>query len=88
MTKPAELEKAVGEVRNDEKWREPIMTLEMLINDRLHAAVKEARSEGESGEKRKTVIRMLEAGLPEDSILVATGLTSEEVDQIRKESMQ
>ena len=84
----AELEKAVGEVRNDEKWREPIMTLEMLINDRLHAAVKEARSEGESGEKRKTVIRMLEAGLPEDSILVATGLTSEEVDQIRKESMQ
>ena len=76
------------------------MTLEMLINDRLHAAVKEARSEGkaegiseglskgESGEKRKTVIRMLEAGLPEDSILVATGLTSEEVDQIRKESMQ
>ena len=92
----AELEKAVGEVRNDEKWREPIMTLEMLINDRLHAAVKEARSEGkaegmsegESGEKRKTVIRMLEAGLPEDSILVATGLTSEEVDQIRKESMK
>ena len=80
------------------------MTLEMLINDRLHAAVKEARSEGkaegisegileglskgESGEKRKTVIRMLEAGLPEDSILVATGLTSEEVDQIRKESMK
>ena len=72
------------------------MTLEMLINDRLHAAVKEARSEGkaegmsegESGEKRKTVIRMLEAGLPEDSILVATGLTSKEVDQIRKESMQ
>ena len=38
--------------------------------------------------KRKIVIRMLEAGLPEDSILVATGLTSEEVDQIRKESMQ
>ena len=84
----AELEKAVGEVRNDEKWREPIMTLEMLINDRLHAAVKEARSEGleegEAGEKKKTVIRMLNAGLPEETILVATGLTSEEVDLIRK----
>ncbi|MBR6173282.1 MAG: Rpn family recombination-promoting nuclease/putative transposase [Eubacterium sp.] len=105
----AELDKAVGEVRNDEKWREPIMTLEMLINDRLHAAVKEARSEGLAegrtegraeglvegkaegltegrfDEKKKTVIRMLNAGITEDMIQVATGLTSEEVDLIRKE---
>ena len=109
----AELDKAVGEVRNDEKWREPIMTLEMLINDRLHAAVKEARSEGLAegrvegraegraeglvegkaegltegrfDEKKETVIRMLNAGIAEDTILVATGLTSEEVDLIRKE---
>jgi len=41
-----ELDSAVAEVRTNEKWRKPIMTMEMLIRDREHAAKNEGRIEG------------------------------------------
>ena len=41
-----ELDSAVAEVRTNEKWRKPIMTMEMLIRDRENAAKNEGREEG------------------------------------------
>ena len=81
-----ELHQAVVEVRTDDKRREPIMTWEMLKNDVAYAARKEGleegraegRTEGASEEKRETVFRMRHAGISDDIIMTATGLSEEE----------
>jgi len=93
-----ELQQAVVEVRTDDKWREPIMTWEMLKNDVAYAARKEGlekgrvegraegRAEGEiigaSKEKTETAFRMRKAGKPVEDILIATGMTEKELRAI------
>ena len=74
-----ELDEAVAEVRSDDKWREPIMTWEMLKEDIAYAAREEGRTEGVSQEKKETVRRMLQAGKNVDDICIATGLTEKEL---------
>ena len=77
-------------MRTDDKWREPIMTWEMLKNDVAYAAKKEGleegraegRLEGASEEKRETVFRMQKAGKSVEDILIATGMTEEELKSI------
>ena len=88
-----ELDSAVAEVRSNEKWRKPIMTLEMLIKDSNRVAAQKAMEEGvekgiEKGieqEQRDTVSRMLAAGMSEETIMVATALSPEELHQVVKE---
>ena len=74
------------EVRTDDKWREPIMTWEMLKNDVANAARKEGleegRAEGRSEEKTETVLRMQKAGKSVEDIMIATGMTEEEIRSI------
>ena len=41
-----ELDDAVAEVRNDDKWREPIMTVEMMLEDCAYDAREKGREEG------------------------------------------
>ena len=101
-----ELHQAVVEVRTDDKWREPIMTWEMLKNDVAYEARKEGLEEGRaegreeglaegrteglaegeligaSKEKTETVLRMQKAGKSLEDILIATGMTEEEVKSI------
>ncbi len=101
-----ELHQAVVEVRTDDRWREPIMTWEMLKNDVANAARKggleqgrtEGRAEGRaeglaegqakgeiigaSKEKTETVLRMQKAGKSLEDIMIATGMTEEEVRSI------
>ncbi|MCR4838412.1 MAG: hypothetical protein K5897_05695, partial [Eubacterium sp.] len=89
-----ELHQAVVEVRTDDKWREPIMTWEMLKNDVANAARKEGleegraegraegREEGRSEEKTETVLRMQKAGKSVEDIMIATGMTEEEIRSI------
>ena len=59
------------------------MTWEMLKNDVAYAARKEGleegRAEGASEEKRETVFRMRHAGISDDIIMTATGLSEEEL---------
>jgi len=79
-------------VRTDDKWREPIMTWEMLKNDVAYAARKEGleegRAEGEkigaSKEKTETALRMRHAGISDDIIMTATGLSEEELRSFEK----
>jgi len=95
-----ELDEAVREVRTNEKWREPIMTVEMMLKDAAYEArmegiaegkeegkaegLAEGLAEGASMEKRETVKRMLEAGMAIESIRIATGLTEEEILSVQK----
>ena len=68
------------------------MTWEMLKNDVAYEARKkgleEGRVEGEligaSKEKTETVLRMQKAGKSVEDILIATGMTEEEVRSITK----
>ena len=84
-----ELDKAVGEVRRDERWRKPIMTVEMMISDAVQAARKESKAEGKAEgkaeEQKATVFRMLDAGMAEDIIRTATALTDEELRPLMEE---
>ncbi|MBR3538294.1 MAG: Rpn family recombination-promoting nuclease/putative transposase [Eubacterium sp.] len=81
-----ELDQAVAEVRTDEKWRKPIMTMEMYIKDRetiaksegIEEGIKEGVKQGIKDEQRATAFRMIAAGMPEESIRIATALTEEE----------
>ena len=41
-----ELDDAVAEVRSDDKWREPIMTVEMMLEDCAYDAREKGREEG------------------------------------------
>ena len=69
------------------------MTLEMLIKDSNRVAAQKAMEEGvekgiEKGieqEQRDTVSRMLAAGMSEETIMVATALSTEELHQVVKE---
>ena len=88
-----ELDQAVVEVRNNEKWRKPIMTVEMMIKDAVYAASKEAKAEGiaegkaegKADERKATVFRMLDANMTEDQIKIATALTEDELRPIVEE---
>ena len=78
-----ELQNAVVDVRSDEKWRESIMTLEMLKKDVAYDSrlqgLEEGRAEGVSSEKKETALRMFHAGKPMEDIMLATDLTEEEL---------
>ena len=90
-----ELHQAVVEVRTDDKWREPIMTWEMLKNDVAYAArnegLEEGRAEGRlegekigaSKEKTETALRMQKAGKSIEDILIATGMTEDELRALK-----
>ena len=72
------------------------MTWEMLKNDVAYAARREGleegraegraegRTEGASEEKRETVFRMRHAGISDDIIMTATGLSEEELRSFEK----
>ncbi len=91
-----ELDQAVREVRTNEKWREPIMTVEMMIKDAAYEAKEAGRAEGlaegkaeglaegASKEKRDTALRMLKAGMALDAIQIATDLSEEEILALQK----
>ena len=90
-----ELENAVADVRSNEKWRDSIMTLEMLKEDVAYDSrlqgLEEGRAEGKaeglaegkaagvSSEKKETALRMFRAGKPMEDIMLATALTEEEL---------
>lgn len=81
-----ELDQAVREVRTNEKWREPIMTVEMMLKDAAYEARMEGKAEGIAEGIHYTAKRMLEAGMPLESIRTATGLTDEEILKIQKDN--
>ncbi len=83
-----ELDTAVRDVRNNEKWRVEYMTLEMRYRELLEQGIDIGRSEGmEMGleqEKIQTVLRMLHAGkLSIEEIALYSGLTIEKVSELK-----
>ena len=85
-----ELDDAVAEVRSDDKWREPIMTVEMMLEDCAYDAREkgreEGRAEGTASEKKNTVLRMLAAGKEVEDIMLATELDRTEIDRLIREA--
>ena len=91
-----ELDQAVREVRTNEKWREPIMTVEMMIRDAAYEAKEAGRAEGlaegkveglaegASKEKCATALRMLKAGMKLEAVQIATDLSMEEILALQK----
>ena len=85
-----EVDEAVVEIQNDERWRESIMTVDQVIKDAANAAAEESRLQGielgENNTKRKTAIRMLKhGGFSDDVICEMADISSEELEKIKKE---
>ena len=86
-----EVDEAVVEIQNDERWRESIMTVDQIIKDAANAAAEEAAEKAsiEMAEtlkknKRETAIRMLNHGdFSNDIICEMVDITSDELKSIK-----
>ena len=79
-----ELEQEVEIVRNDDRWRQPIMTFEQLLKDCKYDT--ELRTRQDVTEE--VVHRMLDNNLPKDDIIKCTGITEEMFNQIKADHDQ
>jgi len=84
-----ELAEAVQSVRDNEKWRLDYMTLQMSYQEKFEQGVEQGIEQGieqgASQEKKKSAIRMIEAGkLSLDEIAIYSGLSLEQVLELQK----
>ena len=93
-----EVDKAVVEIQNDERWKESIMTVDQVIKDAANAAANEAAEkallqgieqaieQGEYNIKKETVIRMLKHGdFSDDVICEMVDISPENLEIIKKD---
>ena len=80
-----ELEKEMKSIRENEKWRLDYMTLQMSYQEKFEQGVEQGIEQGASQEKKKSAIRMIEAGkLSLDEIAIYSGLSLEQVLELQK----
>ena len=84
-----ELAEAVQSVRDNEKWRLDYMTLQMSYQEKFEQGVEQGIEQGieqgASQEKKKSAIRMIEAGkLSVEEIAIYSGLSLEQVLELQK----
>jgi len=89
-----EVDEAVVEIQNDERWRESIMTVDQVIKDAANAAAEESLTKGieigfdkgTKNNKRETAIRMLnQGGFSDDIICKMVDITSDELEIIKND---
>ena len=83
-----EVDKAVVEIQNDERWKGSIMTMDQVIKDAANEAAEEAAEEATEKtlkkNKRETAIRMLNHGdFSDDIICEMVDITSDELKSIK-----
>ena len=85
-----EVDKAVVEIQNDERWKESIMTVDQVIKDAANAAANEAAEEATEKtlkkNKRETAIRMLKhGGFSDDIICEMVDISAKDLEIIKKD---
>ena len=89
-----EVDEAVVEIQNDERWRESIMTVDQVIKDAANAAAEESLTKGieigfdkgTKNNKRETAMRMLNQGdFSDDIICKMVDITSDELEIIKND---
>ena len=87
-----ELDEAVIEIQNDERWRKSIMTVDQVIKDAANAAAEDALlrgieqgiEQGEAYSKRETALRMLKHGnLSDEFICEMADITPNELSELK-----
>lgn len=81
-----ELDEAVQSVRKNEKWRLDYMTLQMNYQEKYQQGIEQGIEQGVEQEKIDSAIRMIEDGdLPLEKVAMYSGLTLEQVLELKKE---
>ena len=85
-----EVDKAVVEIQNDERWKESIMTVDQVIKDAANAAAYEAAEEATEKTLKKTkrerAIRMLKHGsFSDDIICEMVDISAKDLETVKKD---
>lgn len=81
-----ELDQAVRSAQRNERWRLDYMTLEMNYQEKYEQGMKQGMEQGMEQGMRDSALRMLEDGnLTLEKIAMYSGLTLEEVTELKKE---
>lgn len=82
-----ELDEAVRSARRNEKWRLDYMTLQMHYQEKLEQGIEQGIQQGIERGNRQAAFRMLQDGdLPMEKIALYSGLTVEQVIELKKEA--